>query len=128
MSAAILTSFCNRSRSLCGISSDGTRMLTPAATRPLFTEFVPQLLTSHPTEVRAAHAPLIAVFTELMGAAHAAGRLRDGTDPGLMAAMTMQTVILSAQPFAGPMGGDAPALTGREVWNYCASGFAATAP
>lgn len=100
----------------------------PAATRPLFTEFVPQLLTSHPTEVRAAHAPLIAVFTELMGAAHAAGRLRDGTDPGLMAAMTMQTVILSAQPFAGPMGGDAPALTGREVWNYCASGFAATAP
>ena len=35
----------------------------PAAKRPLFTDFAPQLLISHPTEVRIAHAPLIALFT-----------------------------------------------------------------
>ena len=38
----------------------------PTAKRPLFTDFAPQLLISHPTEVRVAHAPLIALFAELM--------------------------------------------------------------
>ena len=38
----------------------------PTAKRPLFTDFAPQLLISHPTEVRVAHAPLIVLFAELM--------------------------------------------------------------
>ena len=47
----------------------------PTAKRPLFTDFAPQLLISHPTEVRVAHAPLIALFAELMEEAAAAGKL-----------------------------------------------------
>src|SRR5277367_1936217 len=38
----------------------------PAARRPLFTDFAPRLLISHPTEVRGAHAPLLALLTELL--------------------------------------------------------------
>ena len=54
----------------------------PTAKRPLFTDFAPQLLISHPTEVRVAHAPLIALFAELMEDADAAGKLRvEGVNP-----------------------------------------------
>src|SRR5277367_5465935 len=38
----------------------------PAARRPLFTDFAPRLLISHPIEVRGAHAPLLALLTELL--------------------------------------------------------------
>src|SRR3954465_4064338 len=48
----------------------------PSAQRPLFTDFAPQLLISHPAEVKIAHAPLLALFTELMTEAEAAGKLR----------------------------------------------------
>ena len=48
----------------------------PAAKRPLFTDFAPRLLVSHPSEVNIAHAPLLALLTELMEAASEAGQLR----------------------------------------------------
>src|SRR5262245_40007225 len=38
----------------------------PVARRPLFTDFAPQLLLTHPAEVKVAHEPLLALFTELM--------------------------------------------------------------
>jgi AcrR family transcriptional regulator len=41
----------------------------PTAKRPLFTDFAPRLLVSHPSEVNIAHAPLLALLTELMEAA-----------------------------------------------------------
>jgi AcrR family transcriptional regulator len=97
----------------------------PAAKRPLFTDFAPQLLLSHPTEVRVAHAPLITLFTELMEEADAAGKLRAGVHPRRMAAMTMQTVMFTAQSSAPT---DDPAthpITSEEVWGFCARGFAA---
>src|SRR6185312_2079529 len=34
----------------------------PAAQRPLFTDFAPRLLISHPAEVRGAHAPLLTLL------------------------------------------------------------------
>src|SRR5215469_12483970 len=34
----------------------------PNAQRPLFTDFAPQLLISHPTEVKVAHSPLLQLF------------------------------------------------------------------
>ncbi|MDT5176766.1 MAG: hypothetical protein QOJ95_964, partial [Mycobacterium sp.] len=48
----------------------------PAAKRPLFTDFAPRLLVSHPSEVKIAHAPLLILLTELMEDAAAAGKLR----------------------------------------------------
>ncbi len=36
----------------------------PAAKRPLFTDFAPRLLVSHPSEVKVAHAPLLALLTD----------------------------------------------------------------
>ena len=69
----------------------------PTAKRPLFTDFAPRLLVSHPSEVKIAHAPLLALLTELMEAASEAGQLRAGINPERMAAMTMQTVMFVAQ-------------------------------
>lgn len=99
----------------------------PAAKRPLFTDFAPRLLVSHPTEVKVAHAPLLGLLTELMEAAHAAGKLRAGVKPKRMAAITMQTVMFVAQSSIGSDDtGDAAAhpLTADEVWDFCANGFA----
>ena len=96
----------------------------PAAKRPLFTDFAPQLLISHPTEVRIAHAPLIVLFTELMDEAEQAGALRPGINPRRIAAMTMQTVMFTAQSSAPPDDDAVHPITAEEVWGFCAHGFA----
>jgi AcrR family transcriptional regulator len=98
----------------------------PAARRPLFTDFAPQLLLSHPAEVKVAHSPLLALLTELMEAAAQAGALRPGIRPRRAAALTMQTVMFIAQAtVAGDPDEDtAHPLTAEEVWEFCAKGFA----
>ena len=96
----------------------------PAAQRPLFTDFAPQLLVSHPTQVKVAHAPLLALFTELLEGADRAGQLRDGVDPHRAAAMVMQTVMFSAQSAGSADDPLHNPLTAAEVWDFCARGFA----
>jgi len=95
----------------------------PAARRPLFTDFAPRLLVSHPSEVKVAHAPLLALLTELMEQACDAGRLRAGINPKRMAAMTMQTVMFVAQSSSSDDASVKP-ITSDEVWDFCAHGFA----
>jgi AcrR family transcriptional regulator len=96
----------------------------PAARRPLFTDFAPQLLLSHPTEVRVAHAPLLALLTELMTEADAAGQLRAGAKPRRLAALTMQTVMFIAQSSGVPEDEQTHPISADEVWDFCAQGFA----
>src|ERR1700752_33527 len=96
----------------------------PTAKRPLFTDFAPRLLVSHPSEVNIAHAPLLALLTELMEAASEAGQLRAGMNPKRMAAMTMQTVMFVAQHSGEPEGGAGHPITTDEVWEFCAQGVA----
>jgi AcrR family transcriptional regulator len=98
----------------------------PTAKRPLFTDFAPRLLVSHPSEVKVAHAPLLALLTDLMEQASAAGQLRDGINPKRMAAMAMQTVMFVAQSSGTDEDGVAHPITADEVWDFCASGFAAS--
>jgi AcrR family transcriptional regulator len=98
----------------------------PTAKRPLFTDFAPRLLVSHPSEVKIAHAPLLALLTELMEEAGAAGELRSGINPKRMAAMTMSTVMFVAQSSSDAEDGTAHPLTADEVWDFCAHGFAAS--
>ena len=98
----------------------------PAAKRPLFTDFAPRLLVSHPSEVKVAHAPLLALLTELMEEASEAGQLRSGINPRRMAAMTMQTVMFVAQSSGGNDDASINPITADEVWDFCASGFAAS--
>jgi AcrR family transcriptional regulator len=98
----------------------------PTATRPLFTDFAPRLLVSHPTEVNIAHAPLLALLTELMEAASEAGELRAGVNPKRMAAMTMQTVMFVSQHSGESEDGTAHPITADEVWDFCSHGFAAS--
>jgi AcrR family transcriptional regulator len=98
----------------------------PTAKRPLFTDFAPRLLVSHPTEVNVAHAPLLALLTELMEAASEAGELRPGINPKRMAAMTMQTVMFVAQHSGESADGVAHPITADEVWDFCSHGFAAS--
>jgi AcrR family transcriptional regulator len=97
----------------------------PTARRPLFTDFAPQLLLSHPAEVRVAHAPLITLLTELMTQAQDSGQLRAGIKPRRTAALTMETVLFIAQS-TGVSGDedDAHPLDADEVWDFCARGFA----
>ncbi|WP_344586825.1 TetR/AcrR family transcriptional regulator [Actinomadura vinacea] len=96
----------------------------PAAQRPLFTHFAPQLLISHPTEVKVAHAPLLGLFTELMTEAKSADRVRDDLKAHRAAALTMQTVMLVAQANGGSTDEHPHPITADEVWDFCASGFA----
>jgi AcrR family transcriptional regulator len=96
----------------------------PTARRPLFTDFAPQLLLSHPAEVKVAHAPLLGLLTELMAQAEAAGALRPGTRPRRAAALTMQTVMFIAQSSEIPEDEDGHPLSADEVWDFCAKGFA----
>jgi AcrR family transcriptional regulator len=97
----------------------------PAAKRPLFTDFAPRLLVTHPAEVKIAHAPLLALLTELMESASAAGELRSTVNPRRMAAMTMQTVMFIAQSSGGTDDATAHPITTDEVWDFLANGFAA---
>jgi AcrR family transcriptional regulator len=96
----------------------------PTAQRPLFTDFAPQLLVSHPAETKVAHAPLLNLFTELMTDAAAANQLRPGVNPHRMAAVTMQTVMFVAQSSAPPEDEKAHPITADEAWDFCAHGFA----
>ncbi|MET9387122.1 TetR/AcrR family transcriptional regulator [Streptomyces sp. NPDC002928] len=98
----------------------------PAAQRPLFTDFAPKLLVSHPAEVKVAHAPLLALFTELMTEAADAGRLRPGVKPHRMAALTMQTVMFNAQSSGAPDDETSHPITAQEIWAFCSDGFAKT--
>jgi AcrR family transcriptional regulator len=97
----------------------------PVARRPLFTDFAPQLLLTHPAEVRVAHAPLLALLAELLTEASATGELRAGIDPRRAAALTMQTVMFVAQSAVVSDEDDPPVITSDEVWEFCAHGFAA---
>jgi len=96
----------------------------PGAKRPLFTEFAPRLLISHPTEVRGAHAPLLALISELLTEAADAGRLRAGVSPRRAAALTMQTVMFVAQSAVVSDHDDLPVITADEIWDFCSKGFA----
>ncbi|MBF6354124.1 TetR/AcrR family transcriptional regulator [Nocardia higoensis] len=93
----------------------------PGAQRPMFTDFAPQLLVSHPSQVKVAHAPMLALFTELMEEAAAAGALREGVDPRRVAAMVIQTVMFTAQSATGEE--DQRPITAAEIWDFCAHGF-----
>ncbi len=96
----------------------------PAAHRPLFTDFAPRLLISHPIEVRGAHAPLLALLTELLTEAEEGGKLRTGVNPRRAAALTMQTVMFVAQSATVSDEEDLPVLNADEVWDFCSRGFA----
>lgn len=96
----------------------------PQARRPLFTEFAPQLLSSHPLEVRMAHASLFALFTDLVTEAADAGMLHGTIAPRRLAAMIIHTVMfLSQAPSA-----EALPITADEVWEFCARGIAIGSP
>jgi AcrR family transcriptional regulator len=95
----------------------------PTAQRPLFTDFAPRLLVTHPAEVKIAHAPLVALLTELMEKAAKAGKLRPDADPGRMAAMTMQTVMFIAQSSDSDDATVHP-ISADDVWDFCSRGFA----
>ena len=98
----------------------------PTVHRPLFTDFAPQLLITHPAEVKAAHAPLLALFTELMSQAEAAGQLRPGANPRRMAALTMQTIMFIAQSSGSADDETTHPITADEAWEFCFKGFACT--
>jgi AcrR family transcriptional regulator len=98
----------------------------PTAKRPLFTDFAPRLLVSHPAEVKIAYTPLLVLLTELIEEAADAGTLRAGINPKRMAAMTMQTVTFVAQSGGGSDDATTHPISADEVWDFCAHGLAAS--
>jgi len=109
----------------------------PGAHRPLFTEFAPRLLLTHPAEVRRAHAPLLDLLTDLTAASAQAGQLRAGTEPRRTAALIMETVMFTAQTSgasaaepgddqADASAGLARPVTADEIWDFIAHGIAKT--
>jgi hypothetical protein len=57
--------------------------------------------------------------------AHAAGCLREGLSPKRLAAMTITTVMFTAQSSGPTNEAAAKPITAEEVWTFCAKGFAA---
>ncbi|WP_142270970.1 TetR/AcrR family transcriptional regulator [Mycobacterium sp. AT1] len=98
----------------------------PVAKRPLFTDFAPRLLVTHPSEVKVAHAPLLVLLAELMEDAAAAGELRSSLNPKRVAAMTMQTVMFVAQSSGSEDIATTP-ISADEVWDFVSHGFASEA-
>ena len=96
----------------------------PTAHRPLFTDFAPRLLLSHPAEVKVAHGPLLALFTTLMTEVEAAGLLCPDARPRRLAALTMQTTMFIAQASGAVDDETAHPVTADEAWDFCARGFA----
>src|SRR6202042_3548490 len=97
----------------------------PGPHRPLFTEFAPRLLLSPPAEVRRAHAPLLELLTALTARAADAGQLRPGTEPRRTAALTMETVMFTAQASGAPgPDGIVRPVTADEIWDFIAHGIA----
>ncbi|WP_280367426.1 TetR/AcrR family transcriptional regulator [Nocardia wallacei] len=96
----------------------------PAARRPLFTDFAPQLLLSHPGHVKVAHVPMLSLFTELMDKAKAAGQLRADINSRRTSAMLMQTVMFIAQSAGSSAEETQHPITAAEAWDFCAHGFA----
>jgi len=97
----------------------------PTARRPLFTDFAPQLLISHPTEVKVAHAPLVALFGELMEDAGGGRELRKDANPGGWPANddADHHVHRPVQRRPDRKNVHTP-ITGDEVWTFCSQGFA----
>lgn len=95
----------------------------PTAQRPLFTDFAPQLLIYHPTEVRIAHAPLVSLFTELLTEAQEAGQVREDIRPRRVAALTMQTVMFNAHSSITSGIDGSHVLSADDIWDFCARGF-----
>ncbi|TDC67750.1 TetR/AcrR family transcriptional regulator [Actinomadura sp. GC306] len=95
----------------------------PSTEHPLFSEFAPQLMMSHPNEVAIAHAPLLALFTELLAGMEDAGRLRPGVRPRRAAALVMQTTMFIARSHSAS-GENAHPLTADELWDFCVAGIA----
>lgn len=95
----------------------------PVAQRPLFTDFAPQLLLSHPAEVKVAHSALLSLFVELMEQVHEAGQLRADINPRRIAAMTMQTVMFIAQSSGAEDDATQHPISSEEVWAFCSQGF-----
>jgi AcrR family transcriptional regulator len=101
------------------------------AHRALFTEFAPRLMLSHPAEVRRAHVPLLDLLTTLTAAVADAGHLRPGLQPRRLAALTMETVMFTAQTSGAPYPGNVAGATARpvtadEVWDFISHGITAT--
>ena len=72
-----------------------------------------------------AHAPLVALFCELMEGAGKAGELRKDANPRRLAAMTMQTIMFIAQSSGAPDDENVHSpISGDEVWTFCSQGFA----
>ncbi|APE35608.1 TetR family transcriptional regulator [Nocardia mangyaensis] len=94
----------------------------PKDRHPLFTDFAPRLLVTHPTHVTVAHAPLLSLFVELVTDAAAAGTLRPGLNPRRVAAMTMQTVMFTAQSSGAQDDTAMRPITADEIWDFCAAG------
>lgn len=95
----------------------------PTAARPLFTDFAPQLLVYRPTEVRAASAPLLTMFTELLSDAQDAGQVRSDIKPRRVAALTMQTVMYNAQASITSDDDLSKPINADDVWDFCAKGL-----
>jgi AcrR family transcriptional regulator len=109
----------------------------PAAHRPLFTEFASRLLLTHPADVRRAHSPLLDLLTTLTSRVATAGQLRPGTQPRRAAALTIETVMFTAQTSGAPVTaatadgttaeGTAPRpVTASEIWEFIAHGITKT--
>src|SRR3954466_13454391 len=92
---------------------------------PAMSEFAQQLLTSHPEEASRAFTPLVALLTDLLDEAAAAGVIRSGLQHARIAGVVLQAIMFNA--FATTIGGAANRQSGpaaaEELWDVIFRGI-----
>jgi AcrR family transcriptional regulator len=89
-------------------------------------EFAQQLLTEHPKEAARAFVPLVSLYVELLDAAAAAGRVREGLSHHRIAGVVLQAIMFNA--FSTTIAGS-PAVdvvttdAAEELWQVLVQGI-----
>lgn len=90
-------------------------------------EFAQQLLTEHPAEAARAHAPMVSLFQELLGAAASAGAIRSDLPLDRVAGTVLQAIMFNAfaMTIAGPSASRSDGDPGEQFWDVVFNGIGA---
>lgn len=105
-------------------SARGRGGATP--TTPVLVEFAQRLLTEHPVEAAQAFAPIVTLFSEVVGDAAQAGVVRPGLARSPLTGVILQAIMFNA--FSATIGGSGPARGGdlaEEFWTFVLDGVGA---
>lgn len=110
---------------MCRPSRKGRSRRNAAPVPTVMVDFAQQLLTAHPDEAARAHAPLVALFRELLDDAIADGAIRDDIHRDRVAGIVLEAILFNAfsTTIAGSSGDPPDVDPGEELWDIVFRGI-----